>query len=65
MLTNFGLIKRKQEMMHSMRQSRSALRAKRGYIRNGGMNVSNAAINEWTRQIRVLLKANGILRGQA
>jgi hypothetical protein len=65
MLTNRGLIKRNQEMMHSMRQSRDALRAKQGYIRNGGMDVTNATIDEWTRQIRILLKANGILRGHA
>lgn len=65
MLTNRGLIKRNQEMMHSMRQSRNGLRAKQGYIRNGGMDVTNATIDEWTRQIRILLKANSILRGHA
>jgi hypothetical protein len=57
-----SLIKRNQELMHSMRQSRNALRSKQGYIRNGGMDVTNATIAEWTRQIGNLLKANSILR---
>jgi hypothetical protein len=57
-----SLIKQNQGRLLSMRQSRGVLRSKQGYIRNGGQDVTNATIAEWTRQIGNLLKANSILR---